>query len=203
MPRAGLNRQAVTLAALQAVDDGGVNGFADLSLATVAGRAGVAVPSLYKHVASLADLKRAVALASVLQLTERMSVATVGRAGEEAVQALAESWRSYALETPGRYLATQLAADPADPADEELAKAGAAAFSLIGGVLRGFHVPSALEVDATRLVRSALHGFIMLEVSGGFKMSDDLDQSYRRLVKAVVAGLRFLVAEQGVATPAS
>ncbi|WP_394939730.1 TetR/AcrR family transcriptional regulator [Psychromicrobium sp. YIM B11713] len=195
MPRVGLNRQTVTLAALKAVDDGGVHGFTELTLAAVAASAGVAVPSLYKHVASLADLKRAVALVAVGQLTERMSVATVGRAGPQAVQALAESWRSFALETPGRYLATQLAADPEDPADAELAGAGAAAVSLISGVLRGFQIPPRLDVDAVRLVRSAFHGFLTLELNGGFRLSDDLDQSYRRMVKAVVAGLQQFAVE--------
>jgi len=53
MPRAGLSSDAVVAIPLDVVDG---EGPAALTLAAVAVRAGVATPSLYKHVASLAGL---------------------------------------------------------------------------------------------------------------------------------------------------
>ena len=53
MPRAGLSPRVVVDLALEVVDDGGPSGWADLGLSAVAHRAGVAVPSLYKHVDGL------------------------------------------------------------------------------------------------------------------------------------------------------
>src|SRR5947209_16159996 len=57
-------RRSSDLIAVRLVDQT-PDGFARLSLAAVAGEAGVAVPSLYKHVESLADLKRGVARIAV------------------------------------------------------------------------------------------------------------------------------------------
>lgn len=39
--------------------------------------------------------------------------------------------------------------------------------------------------DATRALRSALHGFVSLEAAGGFGLPRDVDRSFSRLVTAV------------------
>lgn len=190
MPRAGLSRAAVTVAALDVIDAGGVAGFAGLTLAAVAGRVGVAVPSLYKHVSSLGELRRDVAVASVRELTAAMGSAAIGRAGPDALRAVAGALRAYAREHPGRYVASQVAADPADAAEAELAEAGAEAVAVVGSVLHGFAIEPALAIDGIRMVRSALHGFVMLEIGGGFRLPDDLDRSFDVLVETVSDGLR-------------
>jgi len=190
--RPGLSRGAVTSAALELVDDGGYLGFGGLTLAAVAARTGVAVPSLYKHVGSLADLRRSVALAAVTDLTVRCSKAAVGRSGPEALFALAAAVRSYARAHPGRYAATQVAPELQDPADTALASAGAETVAVISGVLRGFGLPPERTVDAVRAVRSAVHGFVQLEVSGGFGMPDDVDKSFAVMVGMLEAGLKEL-----------
>ena len=45
-------------------------------------------------------------------------------------------------------------------------------------------------VHALRAFRSMVHGFATLEVAGGFGLPEDCDQSFRRLVNALVAGLQ-------------
>ena len=60
MPRAGLSTDGVVDVALAIVDEQGPEA---LSLSVVAARAGVAAPSLYKHVASVAELRSRVAAA--------------------------------------------------------------------------------------------------------------------------------------------
>ncbi|WP_415803326.1 TetR/AcrR family transcriptional regulator, partial [Isoptericola cucumis] len=109
MPRAGLSRDAVVGIALDLVDAGGPRGLADLTLAKVAATAGVATPSLYKHVGSLAALRRHVAVVTLEEMAATSAAATVGRSGPDALRALAGAWRDYAREHPGRYAATQLA----------------------------------------------------------------------------------------------
>ena len=145
MPRAGLSPRAVVDIALDVVDDGGPSGWADLALSTVAHRAGVAVPSLYKHVDGLPALRSAVAARCVEDLTAAMTKAVTvsgtvtGPAGAdpaggllrttltgaEAVRALAVAIRSYALTHPGRYRAVQSA--------ETAAHAPTASFSFNSG----------------------------------------------------------------------
>lgn len=53
MPRQGLNRRKVLEAALQLVDDGGLQ---DLTMRRLANRLGVEAPSLYKHVDGKSDI---------------------------------------------------------------------------------------------------------------------------------------------------
>lgn len=195
VPRARLSRQAVTGAALELVDRGGSLGFSGLSLAAVAGHTGVAVPSLYKHVGSLADLRRSVAVASVADLTAAIEAASIGRAGPDALRASMDAVREFARRHPGRYAAAQVAANLDDPADAELAAAGAATVTALARVLRGFGLPPELTVDAVRILRSALHGFIVLELGGGFGLPDDLDHSFALLVDTVVAGVQQLAPE--------
>jgi AcrR family transcriptional regulator len=174
------------------VDEGGPTGFDRLTLAAVAGRAGVAVPSLYKHVASLGDLRRLVATAAVAELTRELATATIGRSGPEAVRAAADALRTYAREHPGLYTAMQIAPDLADPDDAELAARAAETVAVLAGVLRGFGLPDDELVDAIRMLRSAVHGFVMLELSGGFGLPDDLDRSYAVLIDGVIAGVERL-----------
>ncbi len=189
MPRAGLTRMAVTEVALDLVDAGGPAGFETLTLAAVAARAGVAVPSLYKHVGSLADLRRLVATESVTELTRVLAAATIGRAGVEALREAADAVRSFAHAHPGRYAASQVAADLADPDDAELGARGAEAVQVLAGALRGFDLPADLTTDAIRVLRSGIHGFVVLELGGGFGLPDDLDRSFALLVEAIVAGI--------------
>lgn len=197
MPRAGLSHDAVVQLAMQVVDAGGSRGFAELSLAKVAAKAGVAAPSLYKHVGSLADLRREVALIAIRELTAAGTSATVGRAGEDALHALASAWRRYALEHPGRYTATQIGPDPDDPADARLRAAAAESVQVVAAVLRGFGLPDGRTIDAIRAVRAGVHGFVTLELGGGFRMREDVDQSFTVLLDMLVAGVAAL------ATPAA
>ncbi|MGO4691496.1 TetR/AcrR family transcriptional regulator [Glaciibacter sp. 2TAF33] len=194
MPRARLSRRAVTDAALDLVDGGGTGGFDGLSLAAVAARTGVAVPSLYKHVGSLADLRRSVAVASVAELTTVIEAASIGRAGPDALRASMAAVREFAGRHPGRYAATQVAGRPGDPDDTELTEAGAATVTALARVLRGFGLAPERTVDAVRLLRSALHGFVVLELGGGFGLPDDLDRSFALVVDTVIAGIERLAA---------
>jgi AcrR family transcriptional regulator len=190
--RAGLSREGVTALALRVVDDGGAQGFADLTLAKVAAAAGVATPSLYKHVGSLADLRRSVALVAVNDLTRETAAATIGRSGPDALSALARAVRDFAREHPGRYAAIQLSPDLGAADDDPLSLAGAETIAVIVAVLRGFDLPEARTVDAIRAVRSAVHGFVSLELLGGFGLPDDVDHSFEVLVRLLVAGIEDL-----------
>lgn len=53
-------------------------------------------------------------------------------------------------------------------------------------VLAGFGLRGDDAIDATRALRSALHGFATLEASGGFGLPADLDRSFDRLVRGLV-----------------
>jgi AcrR family transcriptional regulator len=184
VPRAGLTPQAVVDLALHVVDEGGPSGWADLSLSAVAHRAGVAVPSLYKHVDGLPALRSAVAARCVEELTEAMRNAIVDRSDADALRALADATRAYALAHPGRYRAVQGAEATA------LGGRAAAPAELIAHVVGELGLPRERWVDQVRAVRAAVHGFVELELGGGFGLPEDVEASFRYLVETVVTGLR-------------
>jgi AcrR family transcriptional regulator len=194
MPRAGLSREAVTQAALAIIDEAGPQGFETLTLASVASQVGVSAPSLYKHIGSLADLRREVALASVRQLTQVLQDATIGRAGEDAVVALAHAIRGFARQHPGRYAASQRAGNPKDPADAELSSAGARSVDVIAGALRGYRLTPEQNIDAIRALRSAIHGFVLLESGGGFGLARNRDASFDTITRMLTRSLTELSA---------
>jgi AcrR family transcriptional regulator len=181
--RAGLTPQRVVAEAAALADERGIQG---LSLAPLAERLGVRVPSLYKHVGGLDDLHRRLALAGMRELADALGTATVGLAGRDALHACATAWRAYAKAHPGRYGAIQRAPDPADA---ELVEVAGKLTGLVYAILRGYGLDEDGTVHATRAVRSALHGFVTLEAGGGFGLPQGVDESYSRLVTLLDAGL--------------
>lgn len=98
MPSGGLSHQRVVAEAAAVADEFGLE---QLTLAAVADRFGVTVPSLYKHINGLEALKRDLAVVAVRELTVAMSTAAVGRAGRDALHAIANAIRDYAHSHPG------------------------------------------------------------------------------------------------------
>jgi len=182
-PRAGLTTEAVVDLALAVVDEAGPGA---LTLAKVAERAGVAAPSLYKHVGGLADLHRLIDLRVVREMAEALRTAATGRSGPEAVAALADAYRAYLRRHPHRTGA--LVTSP-DSGDAELAKATHAVAEVAFAVLRPFGFDHERAVHATRCIRAAVHGFAGLEASGGFGRPEDVDQSFEVLKTMLVDGI--------------
>lgn len=50
-------------------------------------------------------------------------------------------------------------------------------------------------IDATRALRSALHGFVTLETSGGSGLPVDIDRNFERLVRGLEAAMSGCTAE--------
>jgi AcrR family transcriptional regulator len=153
-----------------------------LTLAALAQRFGVAQPSLYKHVGGLDDLHSRLAVHATRDLGSTMRRAASGRSGREAVTAVASAYRGYAREHPGSY-GYLLRARPGDPAHAEAAQE---VLDVLADVLDGYGIADDdAVVDAIRFLRSALHGFVALEIAGGFAMARPADASFDALVGAV------------------
>ncbi|WP_421742293.1 WHG domain-containing protein [Cellulomonas sp.] len=192
MPRAGLDRAAVVDLALGVVDDGGPTGFADLTLAAVAARAGVAVPSLYKHVAGLPALRREVALVCVVDFVHTLEAVREQHGGADLLPAIAHATRDLARRSPGRYQAVQGTSWVRDPDAGAVQQAGARAVAELSTAVAALGVPDERRIDAVRAFRAAVHGFVVLELEGGFGMPDDVDASFDFLVAGLVGGLERL-----------
>ncbi|MGL4178035.1 MAG: TetR-like C-terminal domain-containing protein [Dermatophilaceae bacterium] len=184
MPRAGLSTDIVVARAADLADAAGLD---SLTLAVLAEDCGVRVPSLYKHVGGLADLRRRVALAGLRELHALTTRAVAGRTGRQALGELATAYRAFARARPGRYTATLRAPSPDD---EELLSMTDSLTGLLLDVVSDYGHQGDRAVHAARSVRSALHGFVSLEAAGGFGLPQDLDASFDALLAVLDAGLR-------------
>lgn len=182
MPRVGLSPAGVVDAAIAIVDESGPG---ELTLSAVAGRAGVATPSLYKHVRNLAELRRLVTQRILEELTGRLSDAALGRSRDDALRSVMRAYRSYVVDHPGRYAAMDQSAEP----EPELDAASERLLGVVLAVLRGYGLEGPDLIHAARCLRSAVHGFAVLEAAGGFGLPEDLETSYELLITMVKSGL--------------
>lgn len=184
MPRAGLSADVVVAEAARLVDEVGRDG---LTLSALAQRFGVAQPSLYKHLTGLDGLHRSLSVLVLREVAATLRRAGTGRSGADAVSALAGAYRTYALTHPGRYGYVLRA--PA-PGDAEHEAAAAEILAVFDDVFTGYGIAGADAVDAVRFVRSVLHGFVSLELVGGFGLPQPAEASFLRLVAATNRALQ-------------
>jgi AcrR family transcriptional regulator len=167
--RAGLTPDKVAAAGAELADE---LGFERVTITEVARRLGVQVASLYSHVQGSDDLRTRIALLGLRELADRGDEALAGRAGRDALVALANVYRDYATTHPGRYDAARLPLSP----DVAAASAGPRHARMIRATLRGYDLAEPYETHAVRLVGSLVHGFVSLERSSGFAHSEPSSQ---------------------------
>ena len=161
-------------------------GLGNLTLTALAVRLGVRQPSLYKHIDSMAGLHRDIAVHAKRELGEVLARAAVGRSGAEAISAMSHAYRSWALQHPARYEASNLMPAPGDVEDEAISLA---AIQVIADVLTAYQLKGDDAVDAIRAFRSTLHGFVSYETAGAFAWSADVNRSFERLVGGFILAL--------------
>ena len=184
MPKAGLSPASVTEAGAALVDE---IGFENLSMGLLAERLGVKTPSLYKHVASQADLAHRIAVLAMTELADAIRDVTQGRAGSEALVAGAHAMRTYVLAHPGRYAAGN-AAHPSGP-DDPLVPAVGRVLASWSAMLHGYGLDPDQEIHALRMLRSLLHGFATLEAVGSFQIDTNVDESFTWMIDFINQGL--------------
>lgn len=185
MPRAGLTSVDVVASAADLANE---VGYGSLTMGLLADRLGVRPPSLYKHVDGLVDLQHRLATLAMTEFGEVLGDAVQGQAGLDALAAMLTAARAYVTAHPGRYTATTGAGfdGPEDP----LLVATTRVINTIAAVLRGYGVSDAEMNHAIRTIRCTLHGFAMLEASGGFHWDADPDQSFDWMIGFIDRGLR-------------
>jgi AcrR family transcriptional regulator len=184
MPRAGLDTAAVVDGAARLAD---ADGLESVTLSRLAAGLGVRSPSLYAHVGGLEDLRRRLGARGARELAAELARAAAGRAGKDALHAVAHAYRSYAREHPGSYAAAQRAREL--QGDDDAVAAARAATDVVMAVLRGYGLDGDDAVHAARTIRVALHGFVSLEAEGGFAIELSLDETFERLIEILDRGL--------------
>lgn len=178
-----LDRAQVVAAAAEIAD---ARGLEALTLAALAQRLEIRIPSLYNHIDGLDALRREIGLLGLRDLDVQLTRAAAGRQGTDALRAVARAYFLYARAHPGRYLAAQR---PAREPDPELETAGATIVDLLRTILKPFALSARDQIHAVRGFRALIHGFVSLETTGGFGLPVDVDHSLERALGWFFEGL--------------
>ncbi|EUA92239.1 bacterial regulatory s, tetR family protein [Mycobacterium ulcerans str. Harvey] len=179
---AKLSRDAIVDGALTFLDREGWDSLTINALATQLGTKG---PSLYNHVVSLEDLRGAVRVRVIDDIIMMLNRVGEGRSRDDAVLVMAGAYRSYAHHHPGRYSAfTRM---PPGGEDPEYAAATRAAAAPVIAVLSSYGLEGEQAFHAALEFWSALHGFVLLEMTGLME-EIDTDAVFSDMVLRLAAG---------------
>jgi AcrR family transcriptional regulator len=178
-----LSREIIVNAALTFLDREGWEALTINALATQLGTKG---PSLYNHLDSLEDLRRTVRIRVIDDIILMLNRVGEGRARDDAVLVMASAYRSYAHHHPGRYSAfTRM---PLGGDDPEYTAATRGAATPVIAVLSSYGLDLEQAFYAALEFWSALHGFVLLEMTGVMD-EIDTDAVFSDMVLRLAAGM--------------
>ena len=135
---------------------------------------------------------------AVDELADRLAASVMGLAGRDALRALADAYRGFAHEHPGLYPMTQVPVEVSGGSLSPLRSSAAQrTVAIVAAALAGYRIPDERVVDAVRMARASLHGFVDIEVRGGFAMDAPIDVSFATLVDSLDAALVALGGQEG------
>jgi AcrR family transcriptional regulator len=185
--RTRLTKATVIQAAAELIHDEGAQA---LSLNRLAEKLAIRTPSLYNHVDGLPGLQRELTVMNARLLADHLSAAAIGKSSRELFVDVAQAFRSYVKEYPGLYMSTLRSSGKQEIRDENLVREEERALKIGLAVMASLGMQGEDAIHALRAFRSTVHGFATLEVAGGFGLPEDCDESFRRLIDTLVAGLQ-------------
>jgi AcrR family transcriptional regulator len=149
----------------------------------VAQAVGVRGPSLYKHVRDRGDLVRLIGNDAIRELSARVSAAATYENPREDLQAMARRLRGFARDYPETYSLLWARLPDTWRFDQELNVLATepllrAVASLVG---------EADRLAAARMVFPWVHGFIIMELAGAFRLGGDVDAAFEFGLARLVA----------------
>jgi AcrR family transcriptional regulator len=197
MKKRTLSKDAVLAAAVRLAEEKGLSA---LSMQELAGTLGVIPSSLYNHISGLDEAKMYVVQFAGESLIAAVRDYVLGYAGDDALLKVAFAFREFAVTRPELYKAICLCTDLPEyklkEDDQEFAR-------VILRILEHYSLNMEQKAHFARALRSCMHGFISLELSGGFeKNTTNVDESYLLMVNQIIAMLDQFK-EQGNISPVS
>lgn len=160
-------------------------GLTGLTMHRVAAEVGVRPPSLYKRVRHRDDLIRLVAEDVARELIATLEAVASDTKPRRSIRRLAGALRAFAHARPAAYGLLFAPLPDASRPDPALIQAASAGLLRSAGQLAG----PALALEAARTVVAFAHGFITMELAGGFRLGGDVDRAYEygveRLIEAI------------------
>jgi len=181
-----LSRATVIDMAAVIADSEGIDA---VTLSRIALDAGVKQPALYRHVTGIEELWTLLSLRARELLVTDLTNAIADTTRDSAVLAVAHAWRGFVKQHPGLYSATDRVPSVGD-LDIELSLARVVA--VLAQSLDGYTLSASQRAHCARTLRSALHGFCVLEKDEGHPEPYALDKSLTQLVELFCRGIETL-----------
>ncbi len=164
-------------AAIGCVEEDGVGGF---GVNAVARRLGIKPPSLYNHVKNGDELALLVVVEGNWRMLRFMESRVKGVEGGEALGVLMCAMREWAHEHEALYML--MSQHSPDPASVEFKPVLELMFALFSEALLACGVKESEHVHALRMLRSMMHGFILLEAGSQFALAEDVTESFEWMI---------------------
>lgn len=184
--RQRLNRAIVVDMAAAIADAEGIDA---VTLQRIANDAGVKQPALYRHVSGIEELWMLLSLRGRDELVQFLTSALNTATRDDAVLAIARAWQRFVREHPGLYSATDRVPSVGD-ADIEASLSRVVV--TLTNALRGYNLSDDVRAHCARSLRSALHGFCVLEKDHGHPEPQAIDAGLNNLVELFCRGIEAL-----------
>ncbi|TGK88394.1 TetR/AcrR family transcriptional regulator [Leptospira bourretii] len=159
-------------------------GLSEFRLVGLAENLGIRTPSLYNHIRDLEDLRREMKRRSLQILGDRLSLKSkTSSGGSERISEFLNTYRGFAKTHPHVYPLT-IESTESDP---ELKPLGDRILEICMEVFR-FQSLDETAVHRIRILRSLLHGFIVLEEAGGFGRKESIEDSFKKITESLESG---------------
>lgn len=180
----GLSKGVLIEASKELIEENGMSAF---SMRALAEKLGVKTASLYAHIESMDVLFTEVGMSALNDQKTAQLAAIMGKGGDEAVFALADSYRTFAKNHAALY---QFIMQMPMSKDETLRDAAAITAEPSIQVLQSYPIPEERRMHWQRVLRGVMHGFVSQEASGYFSHYPvDLEKSYCLAIQCVIDGL--------------
>jgi Tetracyclin repressor-like, C-terminal domain len=144
---------------------------------------------LSEKIDTIPEMRRFLAIKGYRELYQRLTTATDGKSGEEALRAVAFAMRTYAHDRPGLSAATFRSPTVDSP---EWRREGETLARFVLGVLAGVGLTGDPAIHALRILRALVRGFVLHETASSFMEPIDYDESYGKAIEVYIRGLSAL-----------
>lgn len=182
MQKRGLTKKKIVQASAQLIEETGLD---HLSLKKVAEYLQISSPSLYNYFKDVNDLKFELSMLLMNRLSDRISMATIGRSASDAIMAMSEACYSFAKENPELYKTILLMPS----LSEKLIDRGKQLTHVIELIFQSYGLNAQQTTYKTRELRSMIHGFISLEQAGYFRRDVSVTESYKKMISDFILQL--------------
>lgn len=184
MVHKGLNKDVIVKAAIKVMEESGYKNF---SMRLLADMLGIKTASLYNHVSGMEELYTEIGLYALRLLKQIQMESIDGKHKDEAVYALADSYRFFAKEHRELYKVIMGIPKASNAILEE---AASQIIVPIMQVLSDYDIEKSAKMHWQRVLRSIMHGFVSQEDAGYFShFNIDPDESYRIAIRCFLDGL--------------